>query len=100
MSFFFSTDEDDKWEIKIIFLLSGIISGIFLSFIALCCYRCCFRKQKLETNPKTPDAEPEGTYQELDLFRMNEENNYQSLTVNSASNNGYNHDESNSIKSN
>ena len=75
-------------------LVSGIIIGIIFSYIVSCSYRRWFRNKKPERNsePKTSDVDT--TYQELDLSKMNKEDNYQSLRVNSASNNAANDDDS------
>jgi hypothetical protein len=62
--------------------VSGIIIGIFLSYIVWCSRRRWFRNRSPE--PKT--TEVDSTYQELDLSKMNTEDNYQSLRVNAASN--------------
>ena len=65
-----------------VILVSGIIIGIVISFIVL-----RFRRRWFETrnpNPKATEVDP--TYQELDLTKMNTEDNYQSLRVNAASN--------------
>ena len=65
--------------------MSGIIIGILLSHI-VSCFRRKFRSRKPESNPEPKSTEVDTTYQELDLSKMNTEDNYQSLRVNAASN--------------
>ena len=67
-------------------LVSGIIVGILLSCIVWCSHRRWFRNRKPERNPEPQTNEVDTTYQELDLTKMNKEDNYQSLKVNAASN--------------
>ena len=75
-------------------LLSGIVIGILVSYVVWCSHRRWSRnkKQKRNSEPQTTEADP--TYQELDLTKMNKEDNYQSLTVNAASNDAANEDNS------
>ena len=63
-------------------LVSGIIIGIFVAYIAWCSHRRWFTKRKPEQSPDQQPAEAESTYQELDLSKMNTEDNYQSLSGN------------------
>ena len=65
--------------------MSGIIIGILLSHI-VSCFRRKFRSRKPQSNPEPKSTEVDTTYQELDLSKMNTEDNYQSLRVNAASN--------------
>ncbi len=75
-------------------LVSGIIIGILFTNIVSCTRRQ-FRRKKPQPNPAELQTEVDTTYQELDLTRMNAEDNYQSLRVNSASNDAANNDDSN-----
>ena len=65
--------------------MSGIIIGILLSYIVTCSRRK-FRSREPQSNPQAQTTEVDTTYQELDLTKMNKEENYQSLRVNAASN--------------
>ena len=73
-----------EWYITVVTLVCGIIVGILLSYIAHCSRRRWFRNRQ----PKqTPDQQPtavDSAYQELDLSKMNQEDNYQSLRGNVA----------------
>jgi hypothetical protein len=73
--------------------VSGIIIGILLSNIVSRCRRCWFRNRIPERNlePQTTEVDP--TYQELDLSKMNKEDNYQPLRVNVARNDAANDDD-------
>jgi MFS superfamily sulfate permease-like transporter len=71
-----------EWYIVVVSLVSGIIIGILLSYI-VSCYRRKLRSTKSQSNTKPQD---DATYQGLDLTKMNPEDNYESLRVNSASN--------------
>jgi MFS superfamily sulfate permease-like transporter len=62
------------WHI-VVSLVSGIIIGILLSYIVFCSRRRWFRNR----NPEPQRTEVDTTYQELDLSKMNTEDNYQSL---------------------
>ncbi|XP_028399539.1 tyrosine-protein kinase receptor ver-3-like [Dendronephthya gigantea] len=82
-----------EWYIILVTLISGIIIGIILSYVVFRVRREN-RKSKLSNpGPQTPRLDK--TYQELDLKKMNKEDNYQSLRVNAARNDGVNDDESN-----
>jgi hypothetical protein len=72
----------------------GIIIGIIFSYIVWCSHRRRFRNREPERNLEPQPTEVDTTYQELDLTRMNTEDNYQSLRVNAASNNVGNDDDS------
>ncbi len=72
------------WHI-VISLVSGIVIGILLSYIVSCSRRRWFRNRKPERNPEPQPTKVDTTYQELDLTKMNKEDNYQSLRVNAAS---------------
>jgi MFS superfamily sulfate permease-like transporter len=74
-------------------LLCGIIFGILLSYI-VSCFRRKFRNKNTQSNPEQKTTEVDPTYQELDLTKMNTEDNYQSLRVNAASNDAGNEDDS------
>ncbi len=68
-------------------LVSGIIIGFIFSYIVWCSHRRWFsNNRKAERNPEPRATEVDTTYQELDLTKMNKEDNYQSLRVNAASN--------------
>ena len=75
-----------------VILVSGIIIGILFSYIVWCSRRRWFRNRKPERNPEPQPTEVDTTYQELDLTKMNTEDNYQSLRVNAASNDAANDD--------
>ena len=53
-------------------------------------------RSKILKNPEAETVEADSTYQELDLTKMNKEDNYQSLIMkgNTSSNNGVNDDDS------
>ena len=72
------------WHI-VVSLVSGVIIGLFLSHIVSCSRRRWFTNRKPERNPEPKTADVDTTYQELDLSKMNTEDNYQSLRVNAAS---------------
>ena len=77
-------------------LVCGIIIGALLSYIVQCSHRRWCRKRKPKRNPYEQRTEADSTYQELDLSKMNQEDNYQSLRENVARiNDVTNHDESN-----
>ena len=73
-----------EWYIVVVSLVSGIIIGILLSYIVLC-YRRKLRSTKSQSKTEPQDDK---TYQDLDLTKMNTEveDNYESVTVNIASN--------------
>ena len=76
-------------------LLSGIIIGILLCHIVLCVRRK-LKSRNAQPNSKPTTTEVNPTYQELDLTRMNkDENNYQSLILDAESYNVTNEDDSN-----
>ena len=61
-------------------LVCGIVVGILLSYVVYFSHHRWFRNKKPEQNPDLPPTEGDSTYQELDLTKMNTEDNYQSLT--------------------
>ena len=69
------------WHI-VVSLVSGIIFGILVAYIPRCSRRCCFTKRKSEQTSYQQPTEVESTYQELDLSKINSEDNYQSLRGN------------------
>ena len=73
-----------EWHIIVVTLVSGIIVGVILSYIVQCSHRRCFRNRKPKQNPDQQPTEADSTYQELDLSKMNQEDNYQSLRGNVA----------------
>ncbi|CAB3996529.1 carcinoembryonic antigen-related cell adhesion molecule 1-like isoform X3 [Paramuricea clavata] len=66
------------WYMVVVILVSGIIIGILLCYIVLC-FRRKFRSRKPQSNPEPKATEVDTTSQELDLSKMNTEDNYQSL---------------------
>ena len=78
------TTSSTEWYIIVVTLVSGIIVGIILSYIAWCSHRRWFRNRKPKRNPDQQPTEADSTYQELDLSKMNKEDNYQSLRGNVA----------------
>ena len=75
-------------------LVSGIIIGIFLSYIVSCSRRKFRRTRQPQSNHESKTTEADTTYQELDLTKLNTEDNYQSLRVNAANNEAANDDDS------
>ena len=73
-----------EWYIIVVTLVSGFIAGVLLSYIVCCSHRRWFRKRKPKRNPDEQPTEADSTYQELDLSKMNQEDNYQSLRGNVA----------------
>ena len=63
-------------------MVSGFIIGVLVSYIAWCSHRRWFRNRKPKRNPDQQPAEADSTYQELNLSKMNKEDNYQSLKEN------------------
>ena len=54
-----------EWYIIVVTLVSGIIAGVLLSYIAWCSHRrCfkCFRNRKSEENPDQEPTEADSTY--------------------------------------
>ena len=76
------TTSGTEWYIIFATLLSGIIVGILLSYIAWCLNRRWFKNRKPKRNPDQQPTEADSTYQGLDLSKMNGEENYQSLRGN------------------
>ena len=68
----------------VVSLVSGIIIGVLVAYIAWCSHRRWCKNRKPEHHEQSPQqpAEAESTYQELDLSKMNTEDNYQSLRGN------------------
>ncbi|XP_028413754.1 interference hedgehog-like [Dendronephthya gigantea] len=83
-----------EWYIVVVSLVSGIIIGITFSYIVSCQRRKFRNSKSQQSKPKPPKSQVDSTYQELDLIKMNREDNYQSLRVNAARNDGVD-DESN-----
>ena len=71
-----------QWYIIIISLVSGIIVGILLSHVVQCSRSRWFRNRKAKRSPDRQPTEADAAYQELDLSKMNQEDNYQSLRGN------------------
>ena len=61
-------------------LVAGIIIGILFSYIVSCCCRK-FGSRKPQSCPESRTCEVDSTYQELDVSKLNTEDNYQSLRV-------------------
>ena len=78
------TTSGTEWYIIVVTLVSGIIIGILLSYIAWCSHRRWFTNRKPKRNPDQQPTEADSTYQELNLSKMNKEDNYQSLRGNVA----------------
>ncbi len=76
---------ETEWYIVVVILVSGIIIGILFSYIVSCSRRRWFRNRKPQRTPEPQPTAVDTTYQELDLTKMNKEDNYQSLRVNVAS---------------
>ena len=75
-------------------VVAGIIIGILFSYIVSCSRRK-FRSHKPQSSREPQPCEVDSTYQELDLAKMNEEDDYQSLRMDVAINNITNGDDSN-----
>ena len=71
--------------------ISGIVIGIFLSHMISC---SCRKLKSSDTQSNSTATEADPTYQELDLTKMNTEDNYQSLTRNATNNDAGNDDDS------
>ena len=76
------TSSGKEWYIIVIFFVSGFIAGVLLSYIVWCSRRRWFRKRKPKRTLNEQPTEADSTYQELDLSKMNQEDNYQSLRGN------------------
>ena len=77
-----NTTSGTEWYIIVVTLVSGIIVGILLSYIVWCFHRRWFRNRKPKRKIDQKPTEADSTYQELDLSKMNKEDNYQSLKEN------------------
>ena len=77
---------ETEWYIVVISVLSGFVAGMLFSFIILC-FRRKFQTRKRQSSEAPPPSEVDTSYQELNLSKINQEDNYQSLRVNSACNN-------------
>ncbi|XP_028413709.1 uncharacterized protein LOC114536563, partial [Dendronephthya gigantea] len=82
-----------EWYIIVITLVSGIVIGILLSNIVSYSRRKLFTQ--LERTQEVQKTTADSTYQELDLKKMNQEDNYQSLSGNAERNDAVNNNESN-----
>ena len=60
--------------------MSGFFVGVLVSYIAS--RRRWFRNRKPKRSPDQQPTEADSNYQELDLSKMNKEDNYQSLRGN------------------
>ena len=79
-----NTTSGTEWYIIVVTLVSGIIVGILVSYIASCSRRRWFKNRKSKQNPDQQPTEADSNYQDLDLSKMNQEDNYQSLRGNVA----------------
>ena len=70
------------WHIVVTLVSGIIIAGILFSYIVWCSYRRWFRSRK----PGPQKTEADTTYQELDITKLNTEDNDQSLRLNISSN--------------
>ena len=75
-------------------LVSGITIGFLLSYILSCSRRKLKNRKAQQSKLEFPTSQVDSTYQELDLRKMNREDNYQSLRGNAARNDGVNDDSS------
>ena len=89
-----NTSCETEWYIVVVTLVAGIIIGILFSYI-FSCSRRKFGSKNPQSSPEPQTTGVDPTYQELDLTKMNREDNYQSLRVNAESNNVANDDDSN-----
>ena len=89
-----NSTSDTEWYIVFVTLVSGIIIGILLSYIAWCFHRRWFRNRKPKRNVDQQPTDADSNYQELDLSKMNQEDNYQSLKENVARINDVTNDDS------
>ncbi|XP_028397084.1 hemicentin-1-like [Dendronephthya gigantea] len=89
-----SGNNGTDWYIVAVTLVSGIIFGIILSYIVFRVRSKNRNRQLSNPEPVPPTSRVDQTYQELDLAKLNKEDNYQSLRGNAARNYGVN-DESN-----
>ena len=78
------TTSGTEWHIVVVTLVSGIIVGVLLSYIVQCSHRRWFKNRKHKQSPDQQPTEADSTYQELELSKMNQEDNYQSLGGNVA----------------
>ena len=69
------------WHI-VVSLKSGVVFGYLLSYIVSCSRRKFRGIKPRQSNPEPSKSQVDKTYQELDLTKLNTEDNYQSLTVN------------------
>ncbi|XP_028399308.1 contactin-4-like [Dendronephthya gigantea] len=76
------------WYIILVLLLTGFIIGCIFSFIIYHSRRK-IQSRKTQSSPESPTtiSRVDSTYQELDLRKMNTEENYQSLAGNAAARN-------------
>ena len=65
------------WHI-VVSLVSGIFIGIIFSYITWCSRRCYSKNRKPTQNSERQTADADSVYQEVDLSKMNVEDNNQS----------------------
>ena len=68
------------WHI-VISSVSGFIMGILTSCIVVCCCRL-FSRRKHQSNPQPQAPKDSSIYQELNVNKINSEDNYQALRLN------------------
>ena len=66
--------------------MSGIIIALFIAYILVCARGCWFTNRKSDQHVEPEKTEVDTTYEELDLTKMNTEDNYQSLRADAANN--------------
>ena len=80
-----SSSCEPEWHIIFVSVFSGFVVGVLFSYLVSFSRRK-FQSRKQQSSPAPQPSETDTTYQELDLSKMNQEDNYQSLRVNSACN--------------
>ena len=86
-----SCNRGTEWYVIVVTLVAEIIIGILFLYIVSCSCRK-FGSRKPQSCPEPRACEVDSTYQELDLTKMNTEDNYQSLIADVAINNATNGD--------
>ena len=74
-----------EWYIVVVVLVAGIVIGLFLAYILFCSRRRWFRN-RTQRHVEPGTTEVDTTYQELDLTKINKEDDYESLRANAANN--------------
>ena len=81
------------WHIMVSLIL-GVVIGCLLSYIVSCSRRKFRRKKPQQSNREPSKPQVDKTYEELDLTKLNKEDDYQSLTVNQSAKNDSGKDDS------